>query len=506
MALLPRPNLDQTDKDFDAIRARLYNLISVVFPDWTSQNVADFGNILVDLFSHVGDTLGFLIDNHARESRIATATQRRTLIALAKLLNFTPESASAAQVDCTITLDAVPTNDVEFDAGTIARTLAVTDPIKFQLLALATIPALTDPPTVSATFEHSETRTQSFAATGLPNQEITLGDTPFLDDSETITAANGVYTKVANFLSSGPTDRHYMVIVNQSDRATVRFGNGNTGELPTGTINTSYKIGGGSEGNVEQNSIKKLEGTFTDVLSNPVTATITNPLAASGGGPRQSTEEIRQEAPESLRALTRTVAREDYQINAKRVAGVERALMLTSNEDVRIGENAGRLLIVPDGGGTPSQATLDNVETMCTETYPNTLTFALGVFGAPYKVINVQTSVYLSTGSTPATVKAAIVENLEAYFALVNSDDGSENTKIKFGWEYQAEGQGADASIPFSDLYNEVRDTTGVFKIKDGVGSFLLNDEAYDVDLEVDEFPTLGTVTVIDASTGTEIS
>lgn len=504
MALLPRPNLDQTDKDFDAIRARLYNLTSVVFPDWTSQNVADFGNILVDMFSHVGDVLGFLIDNHARESRIATATQRRTIIALAKLLNFTPESASAATVDCVLTLAAIPANNVVISAGSIARTKAITDPVKFQLLADATILALADPPEVTATFEHSQTRTQTFPSTGLPNQEIVLGETPFLDNTEVITAANGVYSEVPNFLSSEPTDRHYMVIVDQSDRATIRFSNGNTGELPTGTISTSYKTGGGSEGNVEQNSIKVMVGSYTDVLANPVTVTVNNPSEATGGGPRQSVEEIRQEAPESLRTLTRTVAREDYEINARRVSGVERALMLTSNQDERIGENQGRLLIVPEGGGTPTQVLLDAVETMVTETYPNTLTFALDVFGAPYKTIDVQASVYFSTGASAATVKAAIQSNLAAYFALRNTD-GSLNTKVKFGYEYEAEGQGADPSIPFSDLYNEVRDTTGVFKLKDGVGSFLLNDEAYDVTLDVDEFPQLGTVTVINAATGTAI-
>ncbi len=202
--------------------------------------------------------------------------------------------------------------------------------------------------------------------------------------------------------------------------------------------------------------------------------------------------------------LTRTVAREDYEINAKRVPGVDRALMLTSNEDPRIQENEGDLLIVPDGGGTPSQALLDDVETMVTETYPNTLTFNVRVSGATYKTVNVQATVYLSTGYSAATVKANIQAALEAYFVLRNAD-GSENTNVKFGYQYSAEGQGADVSIPFSDLYNAVRDTTGVFKIRDGVGSFLLNDEQLDVPVEVDEFPVLGTVTVINAATETAI-
>lgn len=504
MALVPRPNLDQTDKDFDAIRDRLYNLIEVVFPNWTSQNVADFGNILVDLFSHVGDVLGFYVDNHARESRIATATQRRSLIALAKLLNFIPESASAATVDCKITLGAVPANDVEFTAGIIARTLAVTNPVKFQLLSDFTITAGTNPPEATATFENSTTLTDAWPATGIPNQEITLGETPFIDNSEVIAANNGSYFKVANFLTSGPTDRHYMVVVDQNDRATVRFGNGLTGELPTGTITGEYKIGGGAVGNVESNAIRKLEGNYTDTLGNPVTVSITNPLPASGGEERQGVEQIRQEAPQSLRVLNRTVSREDYEINARRVPGVSRALMLTSNEDERIAENAGSLYVIPAGGGQPSQVLLDDVETMTTETYPNTLTFDLTVRPAVYLTVDVQATVFLSVGASAAVVKALIEANLEAYFALLNAD-GSDNDNVKFGWEYQASGQGTEAKIPFSDLYNVVRDTTGVFKIKDGVGSFLLNDAAFDVDIGVEEFPELGTVTLLNGATGTAL-
>lgn len=505
MALIPRPEIDYTDKDFDSILARLYSLIEVVFPDWTSQQVADFGNILIQLYAFVGDVLGFYLDAHPREAHIATATQRRSLLALSKLLNYTPSSATAATVECDITLDAVPANDVEFDAGTLARTLAVTDPIDFQLLADATILASTDPPTVAATFENSTPHTETFPSSGVGNQEIVLGETPFLDDKETISAANGSYSKVSNFLDSTPTDRDYMVIVDQNDRATIRFGNGVNGELPTGDITVSYRTGGGSSGNVEAGAIRKLVGNFTDVLGNPVRATITNSLAATGGGPRETIEQIRAEAPASLRVLNRTVSREDYEINARRVAGVQRALMLTSNEDSRVAENAGNLYIVPTGGGTASQSLLDDVETMVTETYPNTLTFDVSVVAAPYLIVNIQATVFFSPGNTPATVKAAIEDSLAEYFALVTAD-GEDNELVGFGYDYAARGVGVDEAIPLSDLRNAVRDTTGVYKISDASGSFLVNLVEADLAIPVDHFPVLGTVTIIDGSTGTEVS
>jgi hypothetical protein len=92
MALLAE-NLDYTDKDFDALRSRLFNLISSVYPTWSDRNVANFGNMLIECFAFVGDVLGFYQDNQAAESRWSAARQRKNLIALAKLIGFTPEGA-----------------------------------------------------------------------------------------------------------------------------------------------------------------------------------------------------------------------------------------------------------------------------------------------------------------------------------------------------------------------------------------------------------------------------
>lgn len=503
MAQIPTPILDYSNKDFDSIRARLFNLISSVFPEWTSQSVSDFGNILVDLFAFVGDVLGFYLDNHALESKISTATQRRSLVSLAKLLNFTPSGATAATADCLITLASVPSNDVTFPAGTIARTLAVTNPVEFQLLSDAVIPSATNPPQITTTVENSKTFQEVFPVTGLASQQVTLGETPFLDNTETVSAGNGAYTKVDNFLDSTSTDRHYTVAVDQNNRARITFGDGTLGELPTGTITVSYRTGGGSAGNVEAGTIQRLVGSFTDAVGTTVIPSITNALAATGGGPRDGIETIRQEAPQSLRVLNRTVSREDYEINARRVPGVARALMLTSNEDPRVAENAGNLYVLPTGGGQPSTALIDLVNTEVTVTFPNTLTFSVSVSGPVYDTVNVETTVFFSSTATKATAAAQIRTNLAAYFAPTLTD-GSENPNVNFGYYYQAAGQGADASVPFSDIFNVIRDTTGVYKIRDQNGLFL-NGVARDVAIGVDRFPELGTVTIVDGDTGTAV-
>ena len=95
MNLLPEA-VDYTDKDFDALRARLIQLVKSVFPDWTDFEVASFGNVLVELYAFVGDVITFYLDNQARESRLGTATQRKNVIALARMLGFRLHGAQAA--------------------------------------------------------------------------------------------------------------------------------------------------------------------------------------------------------------------------------------------------------------------------------------------------------------------------------------------------------------------------------------------------------------------------
>lgn len=133
MALLP-DSIDYTDRDFDSIRTRLIALLKSVFPDWTDFDVASFGNILVEMYAFVGDVLTFYQDNLARESRLVTATQRKNVMALARMLGYRLQGAQAATAEVTFSLARVPTADVTIPAGTIVRTQEVTEPVRFQLL------------------------------------------------------------------------------------------------------------------------------------------------------------------------------------------------------------------------------------------------------------------------------------------------------------------------------------------------------------------------------------
>ncbi|HEU4407248.1 MAG TPA: baseplate J/gp47 family protein [Polyangiaceae bacterium] len=500
MPLVPE-SLDYTDRDFDALRARLYALIRSAFPEWTDDGVAGFGNVLVEMYAFVGDVLSYYLDNHARESRLVTATQRTSVIALARMLGYRLAGARAATAVVRFTLARPPLADVVFPAGTVVRTQEVTEPVRFQLLAPVTIPAGADPPAAEGTAEHSSTHEQLFDARALGGTDVPLEFTPFLDGSAQVVAGNGAFTELESLLSAGPNDRAFLALVDQADRATLRFGSGVSGAPPTGTLEVTYKTGGGAAGNVEAGRLVVLEGAFADAAGRPVQVTVTNPERASGGVNRQSLASAKLLAPESLRALTRSVAREDFEINARRLPAVARALMLTSNEDPTVAENSGVLYVVPQGGGPPTPALKNLVLKQVTVVYPCTLTFQVSVQDPVYKVVDVAARLSLRPGETPGVVRDRVRKRLADFFR-VSEPDGTPNPRVDFGFNVKdAEGHPA-GELAWSDVFDVVRDTPGVRKVGGGVGDLRLNGLPADVKLAPREFPVLGDVALTDGDTG----
>ena len=495
MALLPL-NLDYTDKDFASLRARVFNLIETTFPAWTDREVANFGNILVELFCFVGDVLLFYQDNQAKESRLSDAQLRRSVLALAKMLNYIPEGNAPATANVLVTLASVPLRPVTIEAGRLFETADVTGRVRFQSLFDTTLPAGLDPPQAFVVVENSDNFDETFSSTNLPNQAFSLTGVPFLDGTLVVTALNGAYTQVDNFLSSTSSSRDYTVSVDENGRATLTFGNGVNGEIPTGAIALFYKTGGGSVGNVDANTITRLVGSLTDSQGARVSATFTNPEPANGGADRESIESIKQKAPPSTKVTDRTVSLDDYEVGAVNVPGVARALMVTSDQVAGIPENRGFLYVVPDGGGTPTLALRNAVTTALTVTRPNTITFRFSVESPAYLTVDVAATVYFNGGVTKRAVVTQIGLALEAYFRITNPD-GTPNELVNFGLKY-----GSDSALPMSDLFCVVESVAGVRKIGDRDVDFLLNLVHGDVPLRFFEFPLLGTVTITDGDTG----
>src|SRR5437660_1246580 len=101
-----RPAIDYTNKDFASLRQAMLDLARYRLPEWTDQSASDLGTLLVDLFAYMGDVVLYYQDRIANESFLETATERRSVLNLLRLIGYELKPPVAASADLTLTFNA----------------------------------------------------------------------------------------------------------------------------------------------------------------------------------------------------------------------------------------------------------------------------------------------------------------------------------------------------------------------------------------------------------------
>lgn len=514
MALIPQPILDFSDKDFASLRLRLQGLARSIHPEWTDFNDANFGNIMLELMAFTGDVMTFYQDAQAREQFWPTVSRRISAIRLGRLINFTMPGPTPATGTVRFNLASAHGLDIFIEPNTRLRSNDPLNPLPFITSNTARLVLTAGNTSITVPVEQTERVSQEiFESSGGPNQEFVLSRLPYMDGSAVVSASNGPFTAIQSFidvLSSEP--RRFVELVDQDDRAHLRFGNGILGEIPLGAIAVSYKVTQGSAGNIEVGQLSRIVDTIFDSNGDSVSGlTLTNTIETSGGADRMTISQARSLAPASLRALTRSVTRPDFQTHAAEVTGVGRVVMLTSNEDGAVQENSGLLLVVARGArlesgafkpATPTQALLDSVINQVTVVKPATITFRVDAIAAPFLDVNISTYVHFANGADKTATATEIRDALEDFFAS-NLSNGTNNPSVDFGANILNDQAVPVAEIAWSDVLNAIRDVDGVRRIDDGDNGLRLNGLRQSLVLGLREFPRLRQIQIYDAANNT---
>lgn len=92
------PPIDYLAKDFDSFRQALSAFSALRYPEWQERSEADFGVMFMEALSSVADDLSYQQDRIAAEAWLDTATERRSLVRLGRLVDYEPRVAVAARV------------------------------------------------------------------------------------------------------------------------------------------------------------------------------------------------------------------------------------------------------------------------------------------------------------------------------------------------------------------------------------------------------------------------
>ncbi|HEX8573139.1 MAG TPA: baseplate J/gp47 family protein [Allosphingosinicella sp.] len=341
------PQIDYTDKDYEALRRAMLEFARLRLPEWTDRSPADFGMLMVDLFAYMGDVVLYYQDRLANESFIGLATERRSIIDHLRLIGY--ELASPRP--------AVAELDLEFGPGMVS--VVVPRGAQFRTSGLATVETFEYVDAdLTIVFGSDQVETLPSGrlryrglpvmhgtsqpvrviggSTAEPNQSFALSPGPVVPETLEVEVNEGAgwvaWDRRESLLYdigpdgrvrlSEPDARHYYVRFDEAGNAAIHFGDGRFGRRPPRNVNNiraAWHSGGGSAGNVAAGTIGEA------VTAIPNLAAVTNPEPSAGGQDAEATADAVRFGPMAFRSRNRAVTAADYEAMAHLAGGVAKA-------------------------------------------------------------------------------------------------------------------------------------------------------------------------------------
>mgnify|MGYP005845022301 CR=1 FL=1 len=330
-------------------------------------------------------------------------------------------------------------NTAVYDAAADTTRLTFLDPLQHSydretLAIYANVVEATHGETVRETLGSGDA-SQPFQAFILQKQPVTYipeAGAPNGAGSTLEIRVNDVkWSAVRSFYGQDGASAVYTAQPDDDGAVTVRFGDGVTGHrLPTGrgSVTAVYRYGIGGAGNLRA-------GTLKTLLDRPLgVKSVINPLPSEGGAEAERADDIRANAPNTVRTFGRIVSLRDFEDAAREYAGIAkaRAAIEWDGEDQQVrltvaGDNGADIL----PGGSTYSALLDDLNRRLVLT--NYRKFGVIVTA---KLI-IDTPTYL-----PERVIDAVMTAVNAFFAFDQQDLGR--------------------PVYLSDLYRVFHDVPGV--------------------------------------------
>ena len=466
-------DIDYIQKDFSSTVDGIINFATVNYGSgtsanrlWTNFNADSFSRNWLEIVAMVSDVFFFYFDNQATQSYLQTATVQAAIRDIAKQFGFTPASATSASGVAQFTVTG---------PGTILRGFQVSAS-NGEIFYLTNDIVVSGAGTVTGTVLQGNIVTEQFTSEGVQNEEFELTGPNVIRDTNNlnpldltpqVTVGGNDYTLVESFIKHNGTDspaiedslgdviggggRVFTLEQRPNGIPFIKFGDGVFGRKlnPGEVINMTYRTGGGSAGNISEQTLN------TIVSTNPIVSSVTNNADFSGGADEQSIEQLRQLIPASLRTLDRAVAEQDYSdILVANFSEVFAASTEANTVDAGIDLN---IYVVPQGVGITKIS--DNI--LLRNKLSNyidrrkTVTVQFQILDAFGVDTLVGFEIFITDTTSKSTVINSVKTSLQNFFSL--STGGTSGSGIGFA-----------AHILLKDIGNLIEAISGVerFEIK----------------------------------------
>lgn len=325
------------------------------------------------------------------------------------------------------------------------------------------------------------------SSNGGPSQEFETTRDFFIDTSEVVTVDNEAWTRVRNFLASGPQDKHYMLILGENDRATVRFGDGVSGRIPPlgqGNVSIDYRFNAEENGNVGANTIvvDKTGLSYVNDLYNPRQA---GGWAEAEGASADSLERAKLAGPATLRTKEVALNGDDIIVLAKAFIASDGSKPFSRATFIEegFGPKTLELILCGSGGVLPTSAHLREIELYFNgDKYasPPVRAHFVGnqkVYAVAFDpfVVNLNLTVEAPEGVTEAQIKNGVVQ--------VVQPEALKADGVTYEWNF-------GGRVPLSRIQHEV------FKVDDRITDVDVDFPSADMGLTSRQLPVAGDINV----------
>lgn len=433
--------LNPYQRSYQQIKAKLVESLMGLKDPQGQKLITDYseGNILIiilSLFAAIAEVLHYYVDNMARETFLPTARRYDSVVKHGALVDYHARAAIAATVDVILSRSITGNSigaKLTIPQGTLFTDssgnswLSARDVIWYSNVTTCKVPII----------QH-----ERYTASALNNMVIPTGDRVILNlgtlpngkyyeqGSMSLQIGGETWVLVDTFAKSKPTDKHFMVSVDESLSPYIMFGDGTFGKKPAAgakITNVVFYLTNGTQGNVKSNTITSVPSVISSSITD---ATVSNAYDAGGGSNYENFTMLKEHIPLSVKTLGVAITKEDFESLAMLVDGVNKA-----KADYECGRKL-TVYISPDGGAVASSELINRVYNLLSQRAPMTtwlkvksagkvqIILEMGVTGKKsYKTPEIQTQILtaLYNAYSPEQAQIGGSVRLSDIYALIDN-------------------------------------------------------------------------------------
>ena len=433
--------LNPYQRSYQQIKAKLVESLMGLKDPQGQKLITDYseGNILIiilSLFAAIAEVLHYYVDNMARETFLSTARRYDSVVKHGALVDYHARAAIAATVDVILSRSITGNSigaKLTIPHGTLFTDssgnswLSARDVIWYSNVTTCKVPII----------QH-----ERYTASALNNMVIPTGDRVILNlgtlpngkyyeqGSMSLQIGGETWVLVDTFAKSKPTDKHFMVSVDEALNPYIMFGDGTFGKKPAAgakITNVVFYLTNGTQGNVKSNTITSVPSVISSSITD---ATVSNAYDAGGGSNYENFTMLKEHIPLSVKTLGVAITKEDFESLAMLVDGVNKA-----KADYECGRKL-TVYISPDGGAVASSELINRVYNLLSQRAPMTtwlkvksagkvqIILEMGVTGKKsYKTPEIQTQILtaLYNAYSPEQAQIGGSVRLSDIYALIDN-------------------------------------------------------------------------------------